>query len=244
MIEETWSGVNSRDPRSRSGREVNTQIRSFRSKSYGLFPAPGGEDHRGYTLKHNAPPQSFAEGESCLRRLWKTPVASAWGCPEQAVGSVVSTPRGHLGPKSRHSQRKPTPPRSSPSDSVPGQAPFFPLLLFIPLKPSPEGTFLQEPLCSLTMAAWPPANTRTTCTAPPSALCLSMLMLRRVSSDLPVPHSALHPEAKGNGSSIYLSLARGERAVNRVDTRYLLTDGPLHQLTHCLSEQTDVLCKQ
>ena len=79
------------------------------------------------------------------------------------------------------------------------------------------------------MAPWPPANTHTTCTAPPSALCLSTLMLRRVSSDLPVPHSALHPEAKGNGSSIYLSLARGERAVNRVDTRYLLTDGLLHQ---------------
>lgn len=50
------------------------------SKSYGLFPAPGWEDHRGYMLKQNALPQPLAEGESCLRRLWKTPLASAWGC--------------------------------------------------------------------------------------------------------------------------------------------------------------------
>lgn len=170
-------------------------------------------------------------------------MASAWGCPEQTVGSVLSTPRGRLGPRSCHSQRKPRPP-GPPRQTVPGQAPFFPLLLFIPLKPSPEGTLLQEPLCSLTMAPWNPTNTHTTCTALPSALCLSTLVLRHISSDLPVPHSALPPEAKGNGSSIYLSLARGERAVNRVDTRYLLTDGLLHPLTRCLSEQTDVPCKQ
>lgn len=53
------------------------------SKSYGRFPAPGWEDHRGYTLKHNALPQPLAEGESCLRRQWETSVASAWGHSEE-----------------------------------------------------------------------------------------------------------------------------------------------------------------